>query len=108
MKRGDVYLLTHEEYADYGILGIIRALKDFDFDAEIVLFKDLCDRNDQENQGVYSYAGFFDRLIASGLCELAGIHELHLGSYGRLERRPEADLLRRIAERDENGKGGQR
>ena len=107
MKRGDVYLLSHEEYSDYGILGIVKALKEFNFDTAISEYKALCER-DEENGNYHpnSHEEFVDKLIADGLCELVHIPELHLGCYSRFCETPELDMMRHAAERAETEKGG--
>ncbi len=94
MKRGDVYVLTRGDYDSYEIVGIVRAVRTFDFDAEVAAFKNL-PRGEQEYPTADKFVPF---LVARGLVVEDGrASELHLGYYSAMDNTPEADRTRRVA-----------
>ena len=78
MKKGTIYIITMDSYSDYGIYIVVRALKDFDYYAEVRAYASSLGEDVRPR-----YDNLFDRLIALGFVELAdGVEELNVGDGG--------------------------
>ncbi len=84
MKKDSIFLVTTEEFDSYGVRTVLRALRDFDMDAQLQLFhaekplaKDADGRTDFDSRGFVAWLLEHD-LVAT----MHGVLEVHLGSYG--------------------------
>lgn len=87
MKTGTIFILTEGEYSDYGISATLRALKDFDFDAELMDVVKAQQDADWEPGDTLRIETFraIEALEQKGFVEHVRIPELHVGSYGQFE-----------------------
>lgn len=66
MKAGETHVLTGGEYADFSILGVVRALRDFD-EKEVL-------RAWMNGETYPSWNQWPEHLVAEGYCEHADVH----------------------------------
>lgn len=81
--KGDLLTIATGEYSDYSVLGVFRALKQFNPDVEVKRYKDSHPTEDGDEYRELS--DFVAWLGAEGLVETVPSREWHIGSYGRLE-----------------------
>lgn len=74
MKKGDLFIATHEEYSDYGILGTFQVVQDLNLDVELSFW-----RKAHREQG-FRRDEFLSQLD-DGKIRHVTIPEIHFGSY---------------------------
>ena len=99
VKRNELFVLTTGEYSDYGVQAILRARKDFDFDA---VMKAFVSRDETpEHSRTFFETKFVQHLIDSGLAREEPCIFLHISDYGRPHTDCEAEARKQIAEAEQ-------
>lgn len=85
MKTGEVYVVTTEEYSDFGIFAMVEALQDFDWDA--------VSREITETLEEPQFHQVLDVMLQRGLIRHAPrVRQLHWGDYNRIDFDAEKEL----------------
>lgn len=78
LKKDMLYMVSNEEYSDYGVRQVIRPKEDIDVG---VLKAQI---NQKEYERWRDRQNEFEGLLYA-LCDIVRVEELHIGSYGELE-----------------------
>lgn len=83
ITKGDLVLLSANEYSDYDILDTFRAKKDFDTYEPVREF--MSKYPEDEDGGGYrpDYEDFQEWVVSAGFVEELTTVEWHIGDYGR-------------------------
>jgi len=97
MKKGQRYIITHDQYSDYGICDSFIALKNFSFDKTLRewLLEHGCTEYSEKRTFGYaegqSQQDFLEHLRREGLVADEPLNEVHIAEYGNPKEHPADD-----------------